>query len=126
MARGEHALFNVRDPRSASTVSDPSRSRPRCGWTSSASTWSSVRTCAACTARQREWRRTRLRLRELGFKRFGSLEVEGETYGLFVLDMGPGSVDGWLAGLVAAELGIERDETSSTSTPMNWCSTDAG
>ena len=24
--------------------------------------------------------------------------------------MGPGSVDGWLAGLVAAELGIERDD----------------
>lgn len=47
---------------------------------------------------------------QLNFQRFGSLEIDGETYGLFVLDMGPGSVDGWLAGLVAAELGIDRDD----------------
>jgi hypothetical protein len=46
----------------------------------------------------------------LGFKRFDSLEVDGEAYVLSVLDMGPGSVDGWLAGLVATELGIDRSE----------------
>jgi AAA ATPase-like protein len=46
----------------------------------------------------------------LGFKRFDSLEVDAETYVLSVLDMGPGSVDGWLAGLVAAELGIDQTE----------------
>ena len=47
---------------------------------------------------------------QLGFKRFDSIEVDGETYVLSVLDMGPGSVDGWLAGLVATELRIERTE----------------
>jgi hypothetical protein len=46
----------------------------------------------------------------LGFKPFDSIEVDGQEYVLSVLDMGPGSVDGWLAGLVATELGIERDE----------------
>jgi hypothetical protein len=46
----------------------------------------------------------------LGFKRFDSIEVDGRSYVLTFLDMGPGSVDGWLAGLVAAELGIERTE----------------
>lgn len=46
----------------------------------------------------------------LGFRRFDSLEVDGVPYVLSVLDMGPGSVDGWLAGLVAAELGIEPAE----------------
>jgi len=45
---------------------------------------------------------------ELGFQSFGSLEVESARHELLVLDMGPGSVDGWLAGLVAHELGIER------------------
>ena len=46
----------------------------------------------------------------LGFRRFDSVEVDGVSYVLSVLDMGPGSVDGWLAGLVAAELGIEVTE----------------
>jgi hypothetical protein len=46
----------------------------------------------------------------LGFKRFDALAADGKPYVLSVLDMGPGSVDGWLAGLVAAELGIERTE----------------
>jgi hypothetical protein len=45
---------------------------------------------------------------ELGFESFGSLEMEAAKHGLVLLDMGPGSVDGWLAGLVAHELGIER------------------
>ena len=34
--------------------------------------------------------------------------MEAAKHELLVLDMGPGSVDGWLAGLVAHELGIER------------------
>jgi len=34
--------------------------------------------------------------------------VEAAKHELLVLDMGPGSVDGWLAGLAAHELGIER------------------
>lgn len=46
----------------------------------------------------------------LGFRRFDSIEIDGVAYVLSVLDMGPGSVDGWLAGLVAAELGIEPKE----------------
>jgi hypothetical protein len=46
----------------------------------------------------------------LGFRYFDSVDVDGETYDLTVLDMGPGSVDGWLAGLVATELGIARGE----------------
>jgi hypothetical protein len=45
---------------------------------------------------------------ELGFQSFGSLEVEAARHELIVGDFGPGSVDGWLAGLVAHELGIER------------------
>lgn len=36
------------------------------------------------------------------------VELDGRTYWVAVLDMGPSSVDGWLAGLVAAELGIEE------------------
>jgi hypothetical protein len=47
---------------------------------------------------------------ELGFHSFGSLEVEAARHELLVGDFGPGSVDGWLAGLVAHELGIERVE----------------
>jgi Transcriptional regulatory protein, C terminal/AAA ATPase domain len=47
---------------------------------------------------------------KLGFEGFGSLDVSEGTYHFSFLDMGPGSVDGWLAGLVAAELGIEREE----------------
>jgi hypothetical protein len=46
----------------------------------------------------------------LGFRPFDSIEIDGQAYVLSVLDMGPGSVEGWLAGLVAAELGIERTE----------------
>lgn len=46
----------------------------------------------------------------LGFRYFDSVDVDGETYDLTVLDMGPGSVDGWLAGMAATELGIERGE----------------
>ena len=34
-------------------------------------------------------------------------ELDGTGYASVFLDFGPGSVDGWLAGLVAAELGLE-------------------
>src|SRR6202011_4771027 len=61
-------------------------------------------------AATREWATYAPSFDVLGFRRFGSLDVDGETYDCVALDMGPGSVDGWLAGLVAAELGIERDE----------------
>ena len=35
--------------------------------------------------------------------------LDGNEYASVVLDFGPGSVDGWLAGLVADELGIEEE-----------------
>ena len=35
--------------------------------------------------------------------------LDGTEYASVVLDFGPGSVDGWLASLVADELGIEED-----------------
>ena len=42
--------------------------------------------------------------------------LDGTTYTSVYLDFGPGSVDGWLAGLVADELGLESrlalDETA--------------
>jgi DNA-binding response OmpR family regulator len=42
--------------------------------------------------------------------------LDGTTYTSVFLDFGPGSVDGWLAGLVADELGLESrlalDETA--------------
>jgi AAA ATPase domain len=44
-------------------------------------------------------------------------ELDGTGYASVFLDFGPGSVDGWLAGLVAAELGLEArlrlDETAN-------------
>ena len=50
-------------------------------------------------------------IRRLGFKVVPECEVEldGQTYVTGALDFGPGSVDGWLAGLVAAELGLTED-----------------
>ncbi|MFJ5539469.1 winged helix-turn-helix domain-containing protein [Vreelandella titanicae] len=47
----------------------------------------------------------------LGFEVLGGWEVEldGFCYPSAVLDFGPASVDGWLAELAAAELGIKRD-----------------
>ena len=46
---------------------------------------------------------------QLGFRPFpgADLDVDGVTYHGAVLDFGPASVDGWLAGLVAAELGVD-------------------
>lgn len=50
---------------------------------------------------------------KLGFRPLGeadgSAEIDGRTYTSVGLDFGPESVDGWLAGLVAAELGIAAE-----------------
>ncbi len=45
------------------------------------------------------------------------VELNGTTYHTAVLDFGPSSVDGWLAGLVADELGIEG---SSPQTELHY------
>jgi len=37
-----------------------------------------------------------------------TIEDRGEIYHSAMLDLGPASVDGWLARLVASELGVER------------------
>src|SRR3989442_6195585 len=47
---------------------------------------------------------------KLGFESCGAAEVGGDVYHLNVNDFGPESVDGWLAGLVAAELGVDVPE----------------
>jgi Transcriptional regulatory protein, C terminal/AAA ATPase domain len=46
---------------------------------------------------------------KLGFRPVSEIaaEIGGEAYASVFLDFGPGSVDGWLGGLVAAELGLE-------------------
>jgi hypothetical protein len=46
---------------------------------------------------------------KLGFRPVAETpaELDGTGYSSVFLDFGPGSVDGWLAGLVAAELGLE-------------------
>jgi hypothetical protein len=49
-------------------------------------------------------------LLELGFVPFEPIDIEGTTFHPACLDFGPGSVDGWLAGLAAHELGV--DDTS--------------
>ncbi len=47
---------------------------------------------------------------ELGFRPLpdAAVEIDGVCYHTAVLDFGPASVDGWLAGLAATELGIEQ------------------
>src|SRR6187399_2117784 len=47
---------------------------------------------------------------KLGFESCGVVAVGGDVYHLNVNDFGPESVDGWLAGLVAAELGVDVPE----------------
>ncbi len=49
----------------------------------------------------------------LGFRPIADrrVVVDGTEYFTVVLDFGPGSVDGWLAGLAAAELGLSDDPT---------------
>jgi hypothetical protein len=48
---------------------------------------------------------------KLGFRPLPESEavLDGNAYASVVLDFGPGSVDGWLASLVADELGIEEE-----------------
>jgi hypothetical protein len=45
----------------------------------------------------------------LGFKTFGPVPLGSFDFHLGALDFGSDSVDGWLAGLAAAELGIEEE-----------------
>jgi len=49
---------------------------------------------------------------KLGFQPIDSaeMEIDGIRYQTAMLDFGPLSVDGWLAGLVANELGVEGDD----------------
>jgi hypothetical protein len=72
---------------------------------------------------------------KLGFRPVSEIaaEIGGEAYASVFLDFGPGSVDGWLGGLVAAELGLEPairldesshevilDGTPTTLTPLEF------
>jgi hypothetical protein len=41
-------------------------------------------------------------------------EMDGDPYHTAMLDFGPASVDGWISGLVAAELGIEEEKVLDT------------
>ncbi len=54
---------------------------------------------------------------KLGFRPIAEqgIEVDGVMYTSVVLDFGPGSVDGWLARLVGAELGL-TDEAATDET----------
>jgi DNA-binding winged helix-turn-helix (wHTH) protein len=45
----------------------------------------------------------------LGFQPIGTVDLDGRTYYLSIIEFGYASVDGWLAGLVGAELGVETD-----------------
>jgi hypothetical protein len=49
-------------------------------------------------------------VQRLGFQivEEATVEIDGLTYVTGMLDMGPGSVEGWLSGLIAAELGVEN------------------
>jgi hypothetical protein len=51
-------------------------------------------------------------LEKLGFYRAhdADVEIDGVSYFTAVLDFGPLSVDGWLAGIVATELSVEEDD----------------
>jgi DNA-binding winged helix-turn-helix (wHTH) protein len=50
--------------------------------------------------------------RQLGFRMIATADavLDGVSYSTAMVDFGPSSVDGWLAGLVAAELGIDSEE----------------
>jgi hypothetical protein len=47
---------------------------------------------------------------KLGFQPLpsGEIKLDGQVYNSAMLDFGPSSVDGWLAGLAAVELGVEE------------------
>jgi hypothetical protein len=48
---------------------------------------------------------------KLGFRPLADCNVafDGKLYHTAILDFGPSSVDGWISGLVAAELGVEEN-----------------
>lgn len=48
---------------------------------------------------------------QLGFRPVPDdpVDLDGVSYSSVVLDFGPGSVDGWLSGLAAAELGVDEE-----------------
>ena len=60
----------------------------------------------------------------VGFKFLTEVKLDEVIYHIGVLEMGPGSVDGWLGGLVAAELGVEEGAfwISVHSQPLQLCS----
>jgi hypothetical protein len=47
-------------------------------------------------------------LEQFGFRCFGSVNLDGKEYTAMVNDFGPQLVPGWLAGLVATQLGLTR------------------
>lgn len=55
---------------------------------------------------------------ELGFTVLGDLAaaMDDSTYHTAMLDFGPGSVDGWICNLVAAELGVAEDQLLDAAT----------
>jgi len=48
----------------------------------------------------------------LGFRHLpgGPVVIDGHTYHPLILDFGPSSVDGWLAWVIAAEMGVEESQ----------------
>ena len=54
---------------------------------------------------------------KLGFRPIpdGRVEIGEVEYASVVLDFGPGSVDGWLSGLVGAELGVGEEPSFDDS-----------
>ncbi len=50
--------------------------------------------------------------RQLGFRPLpgSGVDLDGARYHSAMLDFGPASVDGWLLGLIAAELGLEQED----------------
>jgi len=59
-------------------------------------------------------------LPRLGFRPLPDPQVvvDGITYHSFVLDLGPGSVDGWLSWLIGRELGVDDDEPQLDPTEL--------
>jgi len=111
LPEGQSALF-LRRWLSSETGEDPSAVQAAC--------WLDIkRTYVALRPRLR---RVYLTVRDLskyarvaqmlGFRVFENLSVSigNQTYCTAMLDFGPGSVDGWLASLVGAELGVPQQD----------------
>jgi hypothetical protein len=47
--------------------------------------------------------------KQMNFEYIGSVDFDGVAQHLTYVDFGPGSIDGWITGLVAKELGLEQD-----------------